>query len=358
MFQPNPLASARLTTDPLDLDPAVWPAGTVRDADGALRIGGADARALAAEFGTPLYVVDETVLRARAAAARAAVEGAAAAAGARAHVYYAGKAFLTADVVRWMLDAGLRIDVCTGGELALALAAGVDRPRARLPRQQQVRGGDRRGGRGRRRGDRARLGAGGRPGRRRGGRAHGRVQRGPAPRERGRARLHARVPRHRARGPEVRRRPAGRAAVVAAHPRAEPSLELLGLHSHIGSQIFGTAGFAEAAAPPARPAPRPARGRPGARAQPRRRLRASPTRATDDPARIVEASPPTSSARSSPRPRELRHPGARPRGRARPVDRRPGRRHPLHGRHGQGGRGAGSGRRIRGPPLRLASTAG
>ncbi|RWZ68790.1 diaminopimelate decarboxylase [Labedella populi] len=50
--------------------------------------------------------------------------------GSSATSYYAGKAFLSADVVRWMLEAGLNVDVCSGGELALALAAGA--PPARI----------------------------------------------------------------------------------------------------------------------------------------------------------------------------------------------------------------------------------
>ena len=59
--------------------------------------------------------------------------------GTAAKVYYAGKAFLSVEVARWMAEAGLNIDVCTGGELAVALAAGVDPERLGLPRQQQVR---------------------------------------------------------------------------------------------------------------------------------------------------------------------------------------------------------------------------
>ena len=47
-------------------------------------------------------------------------------------VYYAGKAFLSTEVARWMTDAGLNIDVCSGGELAVALAAGVDPARLGL----------------------------------------------------------------------------------------------------------------------------------------------------------------------------------------------------------------------------------
>src|SRR5690606_24458186 len=45
--------------------------------------------------------------------------------GSSAKVYYAGKAFLSAEVARWVTEEGLHVDVCTGGELAVALAAGV-----------------------------------------------------------------------------------------------------------------------------------------------------------------------------------------------------------------------------------------
>ena len=44
----------------------------------------------------------------------------------QARVYYAGKAFLSTEVVRWVTEEGLAVDVCTGGELAVALAAGAD----------------------------------------------------------------------------------------------------------------------------------------------------------------------------------------------------------------------------------------
>ena len=47
------------------LAPLVWPADAVRDEAGRLVIGGRDAASLAAEFGTPLYVVDEADARAR-----------------------------------------------------------------------------------------------------------------------------------------------------------------------------------------------------------------------------------------------------------------------------------------------------
>jgi diaminopimelate decarboxylase len=103
------------------LQPAIWPASATR-VDGAVAIGGASLDALAAEHGTPLMLLDETELRGRAARIRAAF-----------HavlddpiVYYAGKALLTSDVARWVTAEGLGVDVCSGGELALVRAAGID----------------------------------------------------------------------------------------------------------------------------------------------------------------------------------------------------------------------------------------
>jgi len=73
--------------------------------------------AIQAEFGTPAYVLDEDDLRARAREFAAAFAG---------HdVYYAGKAFLCRAVVRAIAEEGLFLDVCTGGELATALSAGM-----------------------------------------------------------------------------------------------------------------------------------------------------------------------------------------------------------------------------------------
>ena len=95
-----------------DLDPAVWPVTAVRAGDGALQLGGVDVRDLAAEFGTPAYILDEQDFRDRCRAWREAFSGA--------DVYYAGKAFLCTALARWVAEAGLGLDVCTGGELAVA----------------------------------------------------------------------------------------------------------------------------------------------------------------------------------------------------------------------------------------------
>ena len=106
--------------------PAIWPASAHRDADGELIIGGVEAGLLARTYGTPLQVIDEGEVRRRAAAIRSAFDTAAEAQGTSARVYYAGKALLNTSIVRWVTDEGLNVDVCTGGELEVALAAGAD----------------------------------------------------------------------------------------------------------------------------------------------------------------------------------------------------------------------------------------
>ncbi len=108
------------------LAPSVWPASAHRDGDGVVRLGGLAATALAERFGTPLYVVDEEEVRAHARRTLAAFRAAVQRHGVQARVYYAGKAFLCAEVVRWVTQEGLAVDVCSGGELAVALAAGAD----------------------------------------------------------------------------------------------------------------------------------------------------------------------------------------------------------------------------------------
>ncbi|GAB3281429.1 diaminopimelate decarboxylase [Actinocorallia lasiicapitis] len=103
---------------PADLNeiaPLVWPR-TARREDGALTVGGVDVRDLAREFGTPLYVYDEQDVRERAREFKSAFEGGS--------VHYAGKAALNGALVRWLHEEGLGLDVCSGGELALALAVG------------------------------------------------------------------------------------------------------------------------------------------------------------------------------------------------------------------------------------------
>jgi diaminopimelate decarboxylase len=95
-----------------DLEPSVWPVTAARSPEGVLTLGGLDVRDLAAEFGTPAYVLDEQDFRDRCHAWRDAFAGS--------DVYYAAKAFLCTEIARWIADEGLSMDVCTGGELAVA----------------------------------------------------------------------------------------------------------------------------------------------------------------------------------------------------------------------------------------------
>src|SRR5262249_26403281 len=100
------------------LDPAIWPR-SARRIDGALIIGGIDVRDLAAQYGTPAFFLDEEDFRGR-------CREFAQAFGERAAVFYAAKAFCCRGVLRWAAGEGLGVDVCTGGELEVALATGVD----------------------------------------------------------------------------------------------------------------------------------------------------------------------------------------------------------------------------------------
>jgi len=89
-----------------------------------LSIAGITAKQLAKEFGTPTFFIDEADFRARALAWNDALKEAF---GDKAGtVYYASKAFSCTEVARWIKDLGIGIDVSTGGEMAVALAGGID----------------------------------------------------------------------------------------------------------------------------------------------------------------------------------------------------------------------------------------
>jgi len=242
----SPLAPGWLAhpDDANALAPTVWPSSAARR-DGAIEIAGAALPDLAAEFGTPLYVVDEQDVRDRAVAVRSAFDAAFAGVGSSAHVYYAGKAFLCTTVARWVVEEGLRIDVASGGELAVALAAGVDPALLGLHgNNKSLAEIDRAVGLGV--GaivldsvvevDRVSQAA----------ERHGVVQ--PV-RLRINSGVHASTHEYLATAREDQKFgiPLAEAADVVAAIRARPALRFLGLHSHIGSQIFESAGFAEAA---------------------------------------------------------------------------------------------------------------
>ncbi|PFG32606.1 diaminopimelate decarboxylase [Sanguibacter antarcticus] len=112
-------------TGSVALDPNVWPHTAVLDQDGELALAGIGATDLAGRFDTPAYILDEETFHARARLFRDAFSEAFAAVGSTVDVYYAGKSFLSVAVARWARADGLRVDTCTGGELAVALRAGV-----------------------------------------------------------------------------------------------------------------------------------------------------------------------------------------------------------------------------------------
>jgi len=243
----NPLAPEWLVhpADANALAPTVWSRNASRDASGRLRIAGLDAASIAEKFGTPVYVIDEADVRGRAAAAHDSFSREFARVGSAAKVYYAGKAFLSAEVARWVAEAGLNIDVCTGGELAVALAAGIAPARlgfhgnnkslAEIDRAVEVGVGvlvidsiieiERIATAAARRGvvQPVRL----------------RVNSG----------VHAHTHEYLATAREDQKFgiALSEAADAVAAIRAHSELEFLGLHSHIGSQIFDSDGFAEAA---------------------------------------------------------------------------------------------------------------
>ena len=102
---------------------SLWPAG-VSFNNGVLHISGISAQTLAKDFATPAFFIDEDDFRARAMGWNKALNQSF---GPNAGtVYYAAKAFISVEVARWIADCGIGIDVCTGGELAVALAGGID----------------------------------------------------------------------------------------------------------------------------------------------------------------------------------------------------------------------------------------
>ena len=237
------LPEGHYTAPPADLnalDARVWSRTVTRDADGAVTVGGVDVKTLAEEFGTPAYVLDEADFRARCRAWHEAFDG-------RADVFYAGKAFLSRAVVRWLTQEGLNLDVCSEGELAVALSAGMPAERIALHgNNKSVRAIERavEAGVGRIVLDSfqeiARVaGVASRLGRRQG--VLIRVTVGVE------AHTHEFI----ATAHEDQKfglaLAGGQAAEAVRRVLALDSLELLGIHSHIGSQIFDTSGFEVAA---------------------------------------------------------------------------------------------------------------
>lgn len=103
----------------------VYPRGTSRNAEGVVEIGGVAVDTLANDYDTPLFVYDEADFRSRCADMQAAFSP-------HGRVHYASKAFLSTQVAKWIESEGLSLDVCSGGELAIALHAGFPAERIAL----------------------------------------------------------------------------------------------------------------------------------------------------------------------------------------------------------------------------------
>ena len=92
--------------------------------NGELHLSGISATKLAKDFGTPAFFIDEADFRERAIGWNNALRDEF---GSHAGtVYYAAKAFISVALAQWIKECGIGIDVCTGGELAVALAGGID----------------------------------------------------------------------------------------------------------------------------------------------------------------------------------------------------------------------------------------
>ena len=113
-----------MTQELTEIDAALRPILPVTAAvnpQGRLVLGGCDVVDLAREYGTPLYVFDEETLRGQCRAFRAAFEGA----HPQASVRYGAKAYVNRTIAAMVQEEGLGLDVVSGGELAVARAAGV-----------------------------------------------------------------------------------------------------------------------------------------------------------------------------------------------------------------------------------------
>lgn len=109
-------------------DSVVLPIGSAVNEQGHLEVGGCDVVAVAEEHGTPAYIYAEDDLRARARAYREAFERR----GVDGEVLFASKAFPATAAYKLFAEEGLSVDVASGGELHIALAAGFDPARIHM----------------------------------------------------------------------------------------------------------------------------------------------------------------------------------------------------------------------------------
>jgi diaminopimelate decarboxylase len=90
---------------------------------GVLSLSGISAAALAKDFGTPSFFIDEDAFRSRSLAWHNGLQSQFGPSAGT--IYYAAKSFICTAVAQWIADIGIGIDVCTGGELAVAIAGGI-----------------------------------------------------------------------------------------------------------------------------------------------------------------------------------------------------------------------------------------
>lgn len=100
-----------------ELPAHVWPRNAVRQEDGVVTVAGVPLPDLVEEYGSPLFVVDEDDFRSR-------CRDMATAFGGPDRVHYASKAFLSKTIARWVDEEGLSLDIASKNELGIALAAG------------------------------------------------------------------------------------------------------------------------------------------------------------------------------------------------------------------------------------------
>ena len=86
---------------------------------GQISIAGCSAQSLVNEFGSPLFVIDQADFYLRTKAWRESLISAFGGG----NLYYAAKSFICVEVAKWLMELKVNLDVCTGGELAVALAA-------------------------------------------------------------------------------------------------------------------------------------------------------------------------------------------------------------------------------------------
>jgi diaminopimelate decarboxylase len=107
-----------------ELDTRLWSSNVSRGEDGVLRLAGLGVDDLVERLGTPLYAFDEADFRGRARAFLEAFAGW--------DVFYAGKSFLSTRIAGWIAEEGLGLDASSGNELVVALRGGMDPARIAL----------------------------------------------------------------------------------------------------------------------------------------------------------------------------------------------------------------------------------